>query len=57
MILVGYDDMEPLSGITLKLRAFSAMLKLFPEYRTSAVLVQVPLPLQGYLAHKKHPPP
>jgi len=30
-----------MSGITLKLRAFRAMLRLFPEYRESAVLMQV----------------
>ena len=33
--------MEPLSGISLKLRAFRAMLRIFPEFRESAVLVQV----------------
>jgi len=33
--------MEPLSGITLKLRAFRAMLRIFPEFRESALLVQV----------------
>jgi len=45
VVLVGYDDMEPMSGITLKLRAFRAMLRLFPEYRESAVLMQVAIPL------------
>lgn len=54
VILVGYDDMEPLSGITLKLRAFRAMLRIFPEFRESAVLVQVAIPLhdaRGELAY------
>jgi trehalose-6-phosphate synthase len=44
VVLVGYDDMEPLSGLTLKLKALQSMLALFPEYRTHTLLVQVPLP-------------
>lgn len=55
ILLVGYDDMEPLSGITLKLRAFSAMLKLYPEYRTTAVLVQVAIPLHDSRGEMMHP--
>jgi trehalose-6-phosphate synthase len=57
VVLVGYDDMEPLSGITLKLRAFRAMLRLFPEYRESAVLIQVAIPLhdaRGMLAYPEY---
>ena len=57
VVLVGYDDMEPLSGITLKLRAFHAMLRLFPEYRESAVLLQVAIPLhdaRGMLAYPEY---
>ncbi|EKX53322.1 hypothetical protein GUITHDRAFT_101025 [Guillardia theta CCMP2712] len=57
VILVGYDDMEPLSGITLKLRAYRSMLNLFPEYRASAVLVQVAIPLhdsRGEMMHQEY---
>jgi hypothetical protein len=41
VVLVGYDDMEPLSGLTLKLKALQSMLALFPEYRQHTLLVQV----------------
>ncbi len=44
VVLVGYDDMEPLSGLTLKLKALKSMLALFPEYRQHTLLVQVPGP-------------
>ena len=57
VVLVGYDDMEPLSGITLKLRAFRAMLRIFPEFRESAVLLQVAIPLhdaRGMLAYPEY---
>eukprot|EP00291_Cryptomonas_curvata_P000617 CAMPEP_0172180098 /NCGR_PEP_ID=MMETSP1050-20130122/17009_1 /TAXON_ID=233186 /ORGANISM="Cryptomonas curvata, Strain CCAP979/52" /LENGTH=1103 /DNA_ID=CAMNT_0012853103 /DNA_START=233 /DNA_END=3544 /DNA_ORIENTATION=+ len=54
VVLVGYDDMEPLSGLTLKLKALQSMLALFPEYRHHTLLVQVAIPLydsRGELMH------
>ena len=50
VVLVGYDDMEPLSGLTLKLKALQSMLTLFPEYRPHTLLVQV-LPLTQLHTH------
>jgi hypothetical protein len=43
--------------MTLKLRAFRAMLRIFPEYRQSAVLIQVAIPLhdaRGMLAYPEY---
>jgi len=57
VILVGYDDMEPLSGITLKLRALQSMLNQFPEFREDVVLVQVAIPLhdsRGEMMHTEY---
>lgn len=41
VIVLGYDDLEPLSGIPLKIKAFRRLLNIFPEYRTKILLVQV----------------
>jgi len=54
VVLVGYDDMEPLSGITLKLRALQGMLKVYPEYQTSLVLVQVAIGLHDSRGEMMH---
>jgi trehalose 6-phosphate synthase/phosphatase len=56
-IMVGYDDIEPLAGLTLKLKAFRSLLQNFPEYRKSTCLVQVAIPLQdsgGRLMHSEY---
>ncbi|EKX36313.1 hypothetical protein GUITHDRAFT_145880 [Guillardia theta CCMP2712] len=57
VILCGYDDLEPLTGITLKLSAFRNILNGFPEYRKNLLLIQVAIPLhdsRGELMHKEY---
>lgn len=57
VVIVGYDDYEPLSGITLKLRAFKTLLTLFPHYRSKVILVQVAIELhdrRGEVMHEQY---
>mmetsp|Transcript_6799 Transcript_6799/g.21261 ORF Transcript_6799/g.21261 Transcript_6799/m.21261 type:complete len:827 (-) Transcript_6799:67-2547(-) len=57
VVLVAYDDLEPLAGITLKLKALRSLLALFPEYRARLVLIQVAIPLydsRGDMMHRRY---
>ena len=57
VVIVGYDDLEPLSGITLKLAAFKNLLALFPQYTKTLVLVQVGIELhdrRGEVMHQDY---
>jgi len=44
-VVLGYDDLEPWSGITLKLQAFKSMIRLFPRSVDEARMVLVATPL------------
>jgi len=57
VIILGYDDMEPLSGINLKLNALQRLLTLFPEYQNKILLVQVGIKLydrRGEVMHQDY---
>ena len=45
IVLAGYADMDPLSGITLSLIAYRNILRENEKYRSSMLLVQVAIPL------------
>jgi len=57
LVIAGYADMDPLSGITLSLRAFRNMLREHEKYRSTVLLVQVAIPLhdsRGDLMHAEY---
>ena len=46
-VILGYDDLEPMSGITLKLTAVKSLVRLFPSTLGNVILVLVAIPLKG----------
>ena len=50
-VILGYDDLEPMSGLLLLVHAMASLLRLFPDVVGRVVLVLVALPLLD--AHKQ----
>lgn len=46
-VVVGYDDLEPMSGITLKLNASMSLIRLFPSTFGNVVMILVAVPIYG----------
>jgi len=53
-VVLGYDDLEPMSGILLLLRAFQSLVRLFPSILGNVVLVLVTVPLQDAEGNEIH---
>jgi trehalose 6-phosphate synthase/phosphatase len=57
VVLAGYADMDPLSGITLSLKAFRNILRENEKYRSCMLFVQVAIPLhdsRGDVMHAEY---
>lgn len=54
VIVAGYSDMEPLSGMTLSLAAYRNLLRDNEKYRSAMLLVQVAIPLHSSGGHLMH---
>lgn len=54
-VILGYDDLEPMSGITLKLTAIDSLVRLFPSTLGNVILVLVAIPLRGTDGKVLHP--